>query len=123
MKVGKGKDRKGTKADGLRFEWQWIPQYRHSGAPDDDNRRVPCRTCEAEVECAAGGFTFQAYYWNPHYRAEVDLDGHTLWSKGGFDGGFDTRLEAQQWAEAQLEKVCQTILREVYGVRPAATEE
>lgn len=108
-KTGTGKDRKGTKRDGLRYQWKWLMRCRLSGVPQGDKRRLPCQSCEAEVRTRLGWWTFRAVDWHDSYEAQVELKyALTLSEKG-----LPTRLAAQHRAEALVVEFCKRALAEL----------
>ena len=65
-KPGGGVDTLGTKADGLKLDWQWITEGELSPYSDSKVRR-PCQSCFAEME----HFQLNALFYYDHYGADV----------------------------------------------------
>jgi len=105
--TGKGKDRKGMKQDGLRYNWIWTRQCDLSMAPRDDKRRLPCQVCYTEFETSLGWLKFEAVGWHDGYEARVNLRNERLVSIKN----FPTRLEAQLAAEKGIIKFAKDLLK------------
>lgn len=108
---GKGLDRKGTRVDGLRWEWKWLEQRMMSSRPENDHRRLPCQACIAEIEVPSGWWQFEVIYWNTDYEAQVRHDGEQFAAQEG----LPTRLEAQRRAEMLVKEFCEAAIRDLYG--------
>lgn len=114
---GKGNDRLGGKKDGLKLKWQWITQSSLSGAPEDDKRRLPCQTCEAELVTK---IWVKKHYWtfkvrssySDGYEAEVRFGGDVLLRQQD----CETRLLAQQHAEMMFKEFLEGTLLEASPV-------
>ena len=109
--TGRGKDRKGTKRDGLERSWKWVMQCGLSKAPPSDKRRLPCQSCFAEIRTELGYWKFRAVDWHDSYEAQVHYNGKHLLSHEG----FATRLEAQRRAEVLVKVFCEAALLELYS--------
>ncbi len=94
--TGKGKDRKGTKKDGLRYSWKWVRQCDLSSGPRNDKRRLPCRTCYLELDTSLGVIRFGAVDWFDSYEARVLLQGEWLVSIRDLPTRLDTQLAAEK---------------------------
>lgn len=107
--TGKGKDRKGTLRDGLRYKWRWVMRRQLSGGADSDTRRLPCQSCFAETHTPLGWWRFEAVDWHSSYEARAKLDNRIAIH----EDGLPTRLEAQRRAEVLAIEFCERALVEL----------
>lgn len=106
---GQGKDRKGTKRDGLRLRWRWLMRRELSGGSDRDHRRLPCQTCFAEKRTSHGLWRYCAIDWHDGYEAEVSFNGNHFISS---ERDLPTRLDAQRCAEGLVASFCGAAIAE-----------
>jgi len=126
MTPGKGADRMGGKADGIKWTWKWHRQCDLSWSYGDpklkDKRRLPCQVCFADLPLVKSvtqrpGFgdsciTFSVVLWGSdatEYWYEGDVlvnDNNILNTKV-----FTTRIEAQKGAEELLRQFCEGALK------------
>lgn len=131
---GKGADRKGTKRDGLRFQWKWGRRSSWSRSIEAQrvakkswlNARAPRQICAAHTKRVKGlpgegYFTLEAIQWaareresGREYQAEVRWVGDHVVNKRG----LETRLEAQLWAERLLKEFLLCSYEQLF-VRPS----
>lgn len=110
--TGKGKDRKGTKRDGLLWSWRWIPRNRLSGWPQADTRRLPCCTCEAARDIPGMLIDLRATeYCDEDYVGSLELNGRPLLKTGK----LKARLDAQRAAEGLVQELYKMVAHFVFS--------
>ncbi len=107
--TGKGKDRKGTKRDGLIWYWSWSMQCQLSGGPKNDRRRLPCQCCHAKIKTKYGELEIEATDWHSSYGVNMSLGNDYLVT----EYNFPTRLAAQIRAEELPKEFFETVLQAI----------
>jgi len=123
--TGKGQDRKGTKADGLKLDWMWLRVCDLSGGPARDKRRLPCQTCYATAQVGKWTLEFAAIAGRTgtlseyQYEPELSINGSAM-ERVRENEYHSTRLGAQKAAEklpakyiASLQQVAQELKLEL----------